>query len=263
MIGRWRNAVQLAAFLLLAAVPLLNLYASERAVTGWYQAMAVGGVDLVSPLEGLESILASGRLYGRLLLGLLPVVVISLLLGRVFCSWVCPVNALQEAADFATRPLLGTRRSPGRWLLPRRTLWLTLAADLVLVLAAGAPFFAFWSPPGLVGREIMMAVYYRTLAVEGGLVVLILLLNAATPRFFCRHLCPLGGLLAVLGAGRRLRVVRDEASCTLCGDCDKVCPLGITPSRGDSATIHCWNCGRCRDTCPHGSLRFRWGGRRR
>jgi ferredoxin-type protein NapH len=259
VIRPWRNAVQAGALLTLVAVPLVNVLLESDVVQGWYQSMAVAGLAFVSPLEGLETILVSRRLHVPLLVGLIPAVLIALVLGRVFCSWACPAAFLQEMTD----RLLG-RRAFGRLALPRWTIWLVLAADLVLAVALATPFFAVWSPPGLVGRELFLLVFFRTLAWEGVVIVAVLALNLLWPRLFCRHLCPLGGLLAGLGAWRALRVSHVETRCDSCGDCDPVCPVGLTPTR-ESETAQCWSCGTCVDTCGKGGLvyRFRLGAGRR
>ena len=111
---------------------------------------------------------------------------IAVLLGRVFCSWACPLNLFQEISDGLGRIFTRRARGAGRLRLPKWAIFVALAADFVIVVILGAPFFAIWSPPGLVGREIMMAVFYRTLALEGAVIVLVLLLNLITPRLFCR-----------------------------------------------------------------------------
>lgn len=63
----------------------------------------------------------------------------------------------------------------------------------------GAPLFVFLSPPGLVGREIMMVVFFHKLALEGVLVIIVVFLELLTRRFFCRSFCPLGGFLHFSG----------------------------------------------------------------
>lgn len=143
-------------------------------------------------------------------------------------------------------------------MLARRLLWFALIGELLLTLIVGAPLFVFLSPPGLVGREIMMAVFFHTLAIEGVLVLLVLALELVTRRFYCRYCCPLGGLLALVGSTRRLLVQRTTAACTGCGRCDPACPMGLAPSRNESLTPYCWNCGACIDSCQHEALRFHW-----
>lgn len=71
--------------------------------------------------------------------------------------------------------------------------------SLIGMMILGAPLFVFFSPPGLVGREIMMAVFFRTVALEGVILLVILLLELLTRRFFCRTFCPLGWTAGLFG----------------------------------------------------------------
>jgi ferredoxin-type protein NapH len=261
VIGRWRNLAQGLALALLAAIPLASYYLHFTFVQGWYQSLGVGDFWFVSPLEGLESMLVTRQLHGPLLVGLLVPVVVAALLGRVFCSWVCPINTLQEFSDWLAKRLGGSRKArPDRWSLPRSLLWYVLVIELVLTLVLGVPLWVFLSPPGLVGRELMTLVFFHTLAWEGVIILAVLGLNFVNRRLYCRHLCPLGGLLGVLGLKRRLVVRHGPDSCIGGQKCDRVCPLGLAPSRGESLNAHCWNCGKCVDVCDHGGLEFRWLG---
>ena len=255
--GNIRILIQFLAFLVILVNPILNYYWHFDFVQGWYQSLGVGNLWFVSPLEGLESILVSKTIYLPLLVGMLFPVVIAFFLGRVFCGWICPINFLCELEARFLR-LLGFRKRKDRLLFPKRTLWFTLVGDIALAMILGAPLFVFLSPPGLVGREIMMVVFFHTLAIEGVVIIFVLLLNLLTRRFFCRYFCPLGGLLAFLGMRRRLRVVRTAENCTDCGLCEKACPLGLSPSKGESEGSYCWNCGDCIDNCRFEALSFRW-----
>jgi ferredoxin-type protein NapH len=144
-----------------------------------------------------------------------------------------------------------------RLVLAKRILWFALIGELVLSLILGAPLFVFLSLPGLVGRELMMVVYFHSLAWEGVLVLAVLALELLTRRFYCRYFCPLRGLLALLGIYRKMIVHhRMAGNCTHCGRCDRSCPLGLKPGSGASLSAYCWNCGVCIDQCDHDALHF-------
>jgi len=255
----WRLMVLTSALLVIALNPFLCYY-GIYVVQGWYQSIAFGNWWIVSPLEGIESILTGKELYLPALVGMLAPLVTAFLLGRVFCSWLCPITLLLEIGDWLRGKVGHLGDSPGsnRRRLPRALLWLTLVGELLLSMVLGAPVFVFLSPPGLVGREIMMLVFFGILAIEGLLLVAIFALEAYGRRAFCGNLCPLGALLALVGIRRRLKVRLDADACTACGHCVKTCPMGLNPDKGEAASAYCWNCGDCLDHCPARALNFRW-----
>lgn len=256
--GAIRRLLLAAAFLLLIVNPLINYHFGLTFVQGWYQSLGIGELRLTSPLEGLESMLVTRQVHAPALIGMAIPLLLALLCGRVFCSWICPISFLTESLGSLRRFIAGRKTFRDRLLLAKRTLWFALIGEVLLSLIVGAPLFVFLSPPGLVGREIMMAVFFRTLAVEGVLVLLVLALELVTRRFYCRYFCPLGALLALVGLGRRLVVQQQAGNCTGCVRCDRACPMGLSPSRGESGSAYCWNCGECIDVCRHQALDFHW-----
>ncbi len=256
--SRRRFVILTGAFLLILINPLLNYYLQIDFIQGWYQSFGFGSLWFVSPLEGLESLLITKSIYMPALVGMLIPVIIALLLGRVFCSWICPISFILELVDRLRRVIARKRYLHNRLVVAKKVLWFTLIAELLLSLVLGVPLFVFLSPPGLVGREIMMLVFFHTLALEGCIVLLVVVLELVTRRLFCRSFCPLGGLLALLGHKRRLVVDHNQHACTACGRCSRSCPMGLKPEQGEGRSPYCWNCGECLDSCQDGALAFFW-----
>lgn len=256
--GFIRFLILSGAFLVILLNPFLNYYFHFNFVQGWYQSLGVGNLWFVSPLEGLESILTAKSYYMPSLIGMAVPVLIAIFLGRVFCSWLCPITFFLEIFDKMRKWISGKKFLQNRLVVAKKFLWFVLIVELIFSMVLGAPLFVFLSPPGLVGREIMMMVFFGSLALEGLLLLVIVFLELLTRRFFCRTFCPLGALLAFLGKGRRLKVRLLPDNCTGCGVCDLTCPMGLEVSKGESCTSYCWNCGECVDVCRHDSLNFSW-----
>lgn len=256
--GRYRFLILFLAFLVILINPFVNYYLHQNFIQGWYQSLGIGKLWFVSPLEGLESLLISKAFYLPSIAGMVIPVMLALFLGRVFCSWLCPVTFILEIVDRVRKLYTGKKHIQNRLLVAKKVLWFTLIAELLLSMILGAPIFVFLSPPGLVGREIMMLVYFKTFAFEGGILLLILFLELLTRRFFCRSFCPLGGLLAFIGSKRSLQVKVNIPNCTDCGLCTRVCPMGLEPLQGEGESAYCWNCGECLDNCHFDALHFEW-----
>jgi len=84
-------------------------------------------------------------------------------------------------------------------------------------------------------------------------------LNAIAERFWCRYLCPLGGLLALLSKVALFRRVVGE-ECNRSALCADTCPMDtIEPQRGyESDPGECTVCLDCLVDCPKSGIGFRW-----
>ncbi len=76
----------------------------------WWQLRGwpVNWLIQLDPLVGLGTLLATGTIYAGLLWGLLTVV-LTILLGRFFCGWLCPFGTLHQAVGWLAN--LGRRAS--------------------------------------------------------------------------------------------------------------------------------------------------------
>ena len=133
-----------------------------------------------------------------------------------------------------------------------------LALALALSAIAGVAAFDWISPIAMLHREI---VYGAGLGLTSALGVF--LFDAFVLKHgWCGHLCPLGAFWSLAGRGAQVRVAFDDASCTRCGDCLKVCPeprvLNFNEAAAAGMVRHgeCTNCAACIAVCPESSLRL-------
>jgi len=221
----------------------------------------------------------------------LPVIAITVVLGRVFCGWVCPFGTLNNMIG-ALKKWKGAQRVRGWFRAKYLLLAFLLSGSLV-----GIQLTGIFDPITLLIRHLTVGVYpafnysvngimdsvYKTdvglltsvsdglygllkktvLAfqqpyfVQGSLITLlfiaIILLNLSERRFWCRYLCPLGALLGLLGRWAPFKRKTSE-DCNSCGLCDMKCQGGIkTEAWKPSECYYCMSCG---DECPKKAVSF-------
>ncbi|MDQ7087051.1 MAG: 4Fe-4S binding protein [Acidobacteriota bacterium] len=188
---------------------------------------------------------------------ILPVL-LALVLGPVFCSWICPWGLISEVLDKlpGRRPRAGTRPAG-------RLRWLWLAGVLAASAGLGLPLAALISAPRLI-TQLPLEILYLGGATVGTVVLLVVLLvlEIVLPRrTWCRLLCPVGSVLVLIRLPWTLTVGWQAQTCRpgLQGtNCVKACSWRLDP-RHLRPYDGCTNCGACIEGCPTspGSLRFR------
>ena len=77
------------------------------------------------------------------------------------------------------------------------------------------------------------------------------------PRFWCRYICPVGGIMAVFQKNSLLGMHRDPIKCSDCKECETACPMQIPILDLDWKKFNdseCILCMACIDACPAGAL---------
>jgi len=248
--------LRLIARLAFLAVPVRFLTGASRATIETY--CPVGALETLPFYLQTQSFLCAVSGINLWMLG--AVVGGTLLAGRAFCSWVCPVGTIAGFIGAVGRRIHGGVASVWRGPLDHLK-WVrfaALGAVLVathhygdLVFRPFCPYFVGFSGHG---HGIANWSYL--------LIPAILLAGLALPFFWCRVLCPFAPVLGVI---RKLSPVSPaiQPGCTSCGICDRACPQQIPVSaRRRVADMDCTQCLSCIDACPTGQMALVLGYRR-
>jgi len=210
------------------------------------------GVPLTDPLVLAQSLLAGHWPEMTALAGAAIVLAVySTIGGRVYCSWVCPINPVTDAAHWL-HDRLGLNKG---WQPSRSTRLAVLAAVLLVSALTGTVAWELVNPVTMVHRGLVFGMGFAW-----ALVLLVFVFDlAVSRRGWCGHLCPVGAFYGLVGAKSLLRVTAvRRAACDDCMDCFAVCPENqvIAPAlrgRGTASPLilspDCTNCGRCIDVC--------------
>jgi ferredoxin-type protein NapH len=252
-----RRASQAFFLSLFLAGPLFGLWV----VTGTLSSsLTLGVLPLSDPYILLQSFFAGHPLETSALIGAgIVITVYALIGGRIYCSFVCPVNPITDGANWlAGRFNFAKGRAPKK----ETRLWI-LAMTLIVSAITGTIAWELVNPVSMLFRGIVFGLGFAWIIVLG--VVLFDLFIAR--RGWCSHLCPVGAFYGLIGSFALLRVsAKNRAACDDCMDCFAICPEPhvITPAlKGAAADIgpvilsrDCTNCGRCIDVCPENVFIF-------
>ncbi len=179
----------------------------------------------------------------------------SLLLKKAFCAWLCPVGTLSEYLWRMGRKVFGRNFRLPAWAdLPLRGLkYLLLGFFLFAVGAMSAEALQGFmdTPYGLVA-DVKMLNFFRDMGQTAVLVIALLVLGSMLVRnFWCRYLCPYGALMGLVSLLSPVKIRRDKDACVDCGKCARACPAGLpVDCLVQIRSAECSACMICVAACP-------------
>ncbi len=246
----------------------------------------------LDPLNGITSMIASRTFILPMLLGLVTLIS-AIATGRAWCGWLCPLGTIFDwipSRKASTSEPISSRCNKLKYVLLIAVLFGAILGGLTLniidpitllfrtvsgAIMPGVAWLIEGAESWLYGFETIRPVldwidgllrgwllnnqpFYLLNLILLGIFLLILGLNFIRPRFWCRYVCPLGGLLGLISKVSIFRHRVNMDKCISCRKCVRVCPTGaINPDVGFKADIsECTLCLNCRESCPTGAISF-------
>jgi len=180
---------------------------------------------------------------------------LTLILGRIFCGWICALGTLQDIFGRIGMKIFKKRYNISKVLdKPLRYMKYVVLIGIIyftwktgqLIINSLDPFVAYSHIS--VGLEELLKEY----AVGFGILVVMLLSSLFYDRLFCRYFCPLGAYYAIVGRFSLLKIKREVSTCIDCRKCDRRCPaaLEISSVKGGDKSGECISCMNCIEACP-------------
>nr|WP_242835348.1 4Fe-4S binding protein [Desulfitobacterium sp. PCE1] len=240
-------------------IRFVNSYADPQAAVWVPRPAGVEAFLPISALVALKSWLVSGifdTIHPAGLVIFLLAMVISLVLKRSFCSWICPIGTLLEGLAMVGRKLFGKNYIFPRWLdYPLRSLKYVLLSFFIVfifILMDGASAYAFLQTPYNMISDVVMLDFFKNLTIVGmSIIVLLVLLSVVSQNFWCRYLCPYGALMGLIGVFSPMKIRRNANTCISCERCTVACPNQLKVSEAQRVwSPECSGCLNCVKSCP-------------
>ena len=209
-------------------------------------------LSLTDPFVFVQSLLSGHVVETTAIVGALIVFgFYALVGGRVYCSWVCPINIVTDIADWFYRKL--NIKSPVHFSKNNR--YALLVAIIGVTLISGMMVWELVNPVTMIQRELVFTMGFSWI-----LILAIFIVDAfISRRAWCGRFCPMGAFYSLLGKFSLIRVnALNRDACNDCMDCYVVCPEPqvIKPVLKKGNDLNpvilagdCTNCGRCIDVC--------------
>lgn len=251
-----RRLTQISILALFVSGPWLGVWIVKGTLAS---SMTLDVLPLTDPLIALQSLVAGHWPETLALLGAAIVLSFYLLVGgRVYCSWVCPINPVTDLAAWV-RAKLGISKG---WSMKHSARYWVLGGVLVASALTGTIAFELINPITMLYRNVLFGLSWGLL-----IVAVIFLFDVFVMRDgWCGHVCPVGAFYGLVNTAGLLRVsAQGRLRCDDCMDCYAVCPEMhvISPALkgtvGSSPIIghrDCTSCGRCIDVCPERVFAF-------
>jgi len=259
-----RNIRRIYSTVFLVLFFLLILITDYRVMRGY----EVNIFLKIDPLIAIGSLFSSWTIYkGLILSGAL--LLLTLVFGRFFCSWICPLGTINQTMG-SYKKESSEQYHYNRFKPVYRFKYYLLAVLLVLSIF-GIFQIGILDPIALLTRTTAVLVvpalnrytgliYAKDFLTKGAVLlalifVALLFANRFIPRLWCRLVCPLGALLGAFSSISVFRIWRDEKKCTQCMKCIKNCHGACEP-HAQMKLSECLLCMNCLEDCPEGAIHY-------
>ena len=219
--------------------------------------------------------------------GFIFILILTFLLGRVYCSIICPLGTLQDIFSNIYRRF----RKKKYYHLLKSYSWIkySLLTLVILIFFSGSligiylldPFSNFGRIISAFVKPLIMTLnnaaafsfenfgiyFLYPFDVKGFtfikiifplfFLLLVFIMSVKSGRLFCNTVCPVGTLLGLISKVSFLRIGIAEDKCKSCSLCERVCKAGCIDRKNKSLDFsRCVSCYNCLTVCPSDGIGF-------
>ena len=185
----------------------------------------------------------------------------SMVFGRAFCSWACPLGSAQEILS-PLKAKLAVKGRKIKWLI-----WVPWIISIIVVAVRHGGYQEI-NPLFRTSHGFSLGSIYTAIAYLSVLLVLLTAQFIVGKRSFCRHICwiapfmILGTEIQKLLKTPSLKLVKTDSPCISCKKCTKNCLMGLDVENmlktNKMQNSECILCGNCADVCNKECIKLKF-----
>ena len=271
------------SIVMLAAIGFLFLDFSGTVPSAWFRGLTW--------LQFVPSLIKFTQLIGHGLAvtayGFIVVLILTLLFGRVYCSYFCPLGIFQDVTSWFSKKARKKFRfrfaPPKTWL--RYTILIITCLSLfvsgIFLINLLDPYSNFgrfvsdlFRPLYMMGNNLLVKILQSmgsyvlypvtvvktnpyALIVPVTMLALVIWLSVRKGRLYCNTVCPLGTLLGLVSKASLYNIRFDKTGCNRCGKCMFVCKSQCIDVKNMEVDFsRCVGCGNCLKSCDKNAIRY-------
>lgn len=216
--------------------------------------------------------------------GFIVIILITFLIGRVYCSSLCPLGTLQDIISFISKKRSTWKKykySHARNFLRYSVLFISslmLIFGFIKLINYTDPYSNFGRIVIHIFKPFVVLINYLLSYAFGysmnpavtfdfqligsvfsiAFLILIVWLAFRKGRLYCNTLCPVGSFLALLSHFSLLKLKIDKITCENCGSCERVCKASCIDSKNKTLDFtRCISCFNCIGICPSRGIKYK------
>jgi len=178
---------------------------------------------------------------------------LTIVMGRWFCGWLCAFGAYNDLIYFISKKVFKSKFRVNEKVdsILKYAKYVILVFIIIISWTMGSSILESTSPWDAFGQITDISTIFSSLLIGLILLILITIGAAFIERFFCRYLCPLGAIFAIISRIGIVKINKPKADCGRCRACTMNCSMGLNLYKVDGARGgDCINCLKCTEVCP-------------